>query len=109
MSGHHSSNCVTATQTEEMALLSLLTLLLVVNSGWSARIAGFLTIGGSQYMNMRLTMEELASRGHEVQKHHFNMYAFLCPKERQCGVYQGTLIVNFTLLMWVKSLSWVSY
>jgi len=57
---------VTGTQIGEMALLSLLTLLLVVNSGLSARIAGFLTIGGSQYMNMRHTMEELASRGHEV-------------------------------------------
>lgn len=59
----------------EMALLSLLTMLLVVNSALSARIAGFLTIGGSQYMNMRRTMEELAFRGHEVGKHyHFNLH-----------------------------------
>lgn len=66
----------------EMALFSLLTLLLVVNSALSARIAGFLTIGGSQYMNMRRTMEELAFRGHEVGKHHFNLHDFLCSKER---------------------------
>ena len=60
-----------------MALLSLFTVLLVVNSALSARIAGFLTIGGSQYMNMRHTMEELASRGHEVQKHHHsNLHVF---------------------------------
>lgn len=66
-----------------LSLLSLLTMLLVVNSALSARIAGFLTIGGSQYMNMRRTMEELAFRGHEVEKHyHFNLHDFLCSKER---------------------------
>ncbi|KAJ7389215.1 UDP-glucuronosyltransferase 1-1 [Desmophyllum pertusum] len=32
----------------------------------SARIAGFVAIGGSQYINTRNTLEELASRGHEV-------------------------------------------
>ncbi|KAL9957659.1 hypothetical protein ACROYT_G034582 [Oculina patagonica] len=49
-----------------MALFSLLLLSLAVNSALSARIAGFWTAGGSQYINIRHTMEELASRGHEV-------------------------------------------
>ncbi|KAL9957662.1 hypothetical protein ACROYT_G034585 [Oculina patagonica] len=49
-----------------MALFTLLLLSLAVNSAFSARIAGFWTAGGSQYINMRHAMEELASRGHEV-------------------------------------------
>ena len=50
-----------------MALLSLfLMLLLAVSSALSARIAGFCAIGGSQYINTRHTLEELANRGHEV-------------------------------------------
>ncbi|KAL9957670.1 hypothetical protein ACROYT_G034594 [Oculina patagonica] len=49
-----------------MALFSLLLLSLAVNSALSARIAGFWTIGGSQYLNMKQILEELASRGHEV-------------------------------------------
>ncbi|KAL9957656.1 hypothetical protein ACROYT_G034579 [Oculina patagonica] len=50
-----------------MALLwSFFTLLLAVNTALSARIAGFCAIGGSQYINMKHTLEELASRGHEV-------------------------------------------
>jgi len=49
-----------------MALLSLLLLLVAVNCALSARIAGFHAIGGSQYINTRHTLEELASRGHEV-------------------------------------------
>ena len=49
-----------------MALFSLLFLSLAVNSALSARIAGFWTIGGSQYNNMRQILEELVSRGHEV-------------------------------------------
>ena len=56
------------TTTENMALFSLLLLLLAVRSGSSARIFGFMTLGGSQYINIRHTMEELASRGHEVKK-----------------------------------------
>ena len=54
-----------------MSFLSLLTLLQVVKSALSARIAGFLIIGGPQYMNTRHTMEELAPRGHEVEKQSF--------------------------------------
>lgn len=84
---------MTRTQIGEMAFLSLLTLLLVVSSALSARIAGFLTIGGSQYMNMRHTMEELASRGHEVEKYYFNLHNSLCSKERESGVCRGILIV----------------
>ncbi|KAL9957658.1 hypothetical protein ACROYT_G034581 [Oculina patagonica] len=50
-----------------MALLWLFfTLLLAINSALSARIAGFCAIGGSHYINTRNTLEELASRGHEV-------------------------------------------
>ncbi|KAL9957653.1 hypothetical protein ACROYT_G034576 [Oculina patagonica] len=50
-----------------MALLCLLfTLLLASNTALSARIAGFCAMGGSQYINTRHTLEELASRGHEV-------------------------------------------
>ena len=48
-------------------LLSLLLLLLAVNSASSAKVAGFVAIGGSGYINMRHIMEELASRGHEVR------------------------------------------
>lgn len=55
-----------------MALLRLFfvsfVVLLAANTVWSARIAGFVAIGGSQYINTRHTLEELASRGHEVQK-----------------------------------------
>ena len=50
-----------------MALFSFLLLLLTVNSALSARVVGFHIIGGSQYINMRHTLEELASRGHEVR------------------------------------------
>lgn len=53
-------------QAAKMALFSLLLLLLAINSAMSARIAGFVAIGGSQYINTRNTLEELASRGHEV-------------------------------------------
>ncbi|KAL9975928.1 hypothetical protein ACROYT_G013148 [Oculina patagonica] len=50
-----------------MAVLCLVyTLLLAVNTTLSARIAAFYTMGGSQYINTRHTLEELASRGHEV-------------------------------------------
>lgn len=50
-----------------MELLSLfLMLLLAVSSALSARIAGFCAVGGSQYINTRHTLEELANRGHEV-------------------------------------------
>ena len=49
-----------------MELLSLFMLLLAVSSALSARIAGFCTVGGSQYINTRHTLEELANRGHEV-------------------------------------------
>ena len=41
--------------------------LLSVNSALASRIAGFITVGGSGYMNIRYTLEELVSRGHEVQ------------------------------------------
>ena len=51
----------------KMVMLSLLLLLLAVNSASSAKIAGFVAIGGSGYINMRHIMEELASRGHEVR------------------------------------------
>ena len=51
----------------KMVVLSLLLLLLAVNSASSAKIAGFVAIGGSGYINMRHIMEELASRGHEVR------------------------------------------
>ena len=50
----------------KMALLWLLLLSLAVQEAFSARIAGFWTTGGSQYITMRQIMEELASKGHEV-------------------------------------------
>jgi len=53
-----------------MALLPLLLLSLAINTASSARIAGFWTVGGSQYSTMRQIMTELASKGHEV------LYAF---------------------------------
>ena len=49
-----------------MALLSLFFLSLAVKQAFSARIAGFWTTGGSQYITMRQIMEELSSKGHEV-------------------------------------------
>jgi len=49
-----------------MALFSLLSLLVAANHVQSARIAGFVAIGGSGYINMKHTLEELVSRGHEV-------------------------------------------
>ena len=49
-----------------MALSWLFLLMLAASSVSSARIAGFHMIGGSQYINTKLVLEELASRGHEV-------------------------------------------
>jgi len=49
-----------------MAVLFLFPLLIAFNSALSARIAGFFVAGGSRYINVEHTMEELASRGHEV-------------------------------------------
>jgi len=49
-----------------MAVLFLFLLLLAINSALSARIVGFQVAGGSRYIILRHTMEELASRGHEV-------------------------------------------
>ena len=91
---------MTGTQTEEMALLSLLTFLLAVNSALSARIAGFCAIGGSQYINMRHTMEELASRGHEVEKHYHLCMLFV---SERTVMWSGGTIVNFVLLVWANS------
>lgn len=48
------------------AFLALLALSLEINSAFSVRIAGFHTTGGSQYINTRNILEELATRGHEV-------------------------------------------
>ena len=50
----------------KMVVLSLLLLLLAVNTASLAKIAGFAAVGGSGYINLRNIMEELASRGHEV-------------------------------------------
>ena len=50
-----------------MALFTLLLLSLTVNCALSARIAGLMTFGGSQYINIRNILQELASRGHEVK------------------------------------------
>lgn len=52
----------------KMALLALSLLSLTVSSVLSARIVGFMALGGSQYINMKHIMEELASRGHQVDK-----------------------------------------
>ena len=60
-----------------MALFSLLLVLPAINSALSAKIAGICTIGGSQYINMRHTLEELASRGHEVKD--ILIFAFSLP------------------------------
>lgn len=53
---------------QKMALLALSLLSLTVSSVLSARIVGFMALGGSQYINMKHIMEELASRGHQVDK-----------------------------------------
>lgn len=55
-------------RTFKMALSLFFMLLLAGNSALSARIAGFCAVGGSQYINTRHTLEELANRGHEVEK-----------------------------------------
>lgn len=52
----------------KMALLALSLLSLTVSSVLSARIVGFMALGGSQYINMKHIMEELAFRGHQVDK-----------------------------------------
>lgn len=49
--------------------------LLSVNSALASRIAGFITVGGSGYMNIRYILEELVSRGHEVQNIRLIIYA----------------------------------
>ena len=48
-------------------LMLLYMLTLFVSPVLTARIAGFHVVGGSQYMNMRQMLEELSSRGHEVE------------------------------------------
>ena len=53
-------------------LLPLFLLALVVSAVSSACIAGFMALGGSQYINMKHIMEELASRGHQVDKQLMN-------------------------------------
>ena len=54
---------------KEMAPLSLVVLLVTVNSALAARIAGFTGApSGSNYFVVKKTMEELSSRGHEVCK-----------------------------------------
>lgn len=64
-----------------MALLtfSLLFILLEVDPAFSARIAGFCVLGGSQYINMRHTLEELASRGHEVEHNFVKLFSPIFP------------------------------
>lgn len=57
----------------KMALFSFILLSLVVNSTISSRIVGFNAVGGSEYLNMRLVLEELAARGHEVQNNFFTV------------------------------------
>ena len=60
-------------------LLPLILLALVVSSVSSARIAGFMALGGSQYINMKHIMEELASRGHQVHNSQYNLRPlFVC-------------------------------
>lgn len=59
-------------------LLPLILLTLVVSSVSSARIAGFMAIGGSQYINMKHIMEELAARGHQVDKQSIHFMSFIC-------------------------------
>ena len=54
------------TRKDLMALSLLFLLMLAASSVSSARIAGFHMIGGSQCINTKLVLEELASRGHEV-------------------------------------------
>ena len=56
-----------------MALSWLFLLMLAASCVSSARIAGFHMIGGSQYINTKLVLEELASRGHEVIPHLFKI------------------------------------
>lgn len=57
----------------KMAPFSLLLLLMAANPVLSARIAGFVAIGGSGYINMKHTLEELVSRGHEVKVNKTNL------------------------------------
>ena len=60
-------------------LLPLILLALVVSSVSSARIAAFMALGGSQYINMKNIMEELASRGHQVDNSQYNLHPlFVC-------------------------------
>ena len=57
----HRTHCI------PMALFLLLLLSVTFNLALSARIIGFSALGGSKYLNTRHIMEELASRGHEVE------------------------------------------
>lgn len=59
-------NTCSETRKAFLALSWLFLLMLAASSVSSARIAGFHMIGGSQYINTKLVLEELASRGHEV-------------------------------------------
>ena len=51
-----------------MALLALILLSISISSVSSARIAGFIAFGGSHYISMTNILEELASRGHQVEQ-----------------------------------------
>ena len=72
---------------KKMALLVLLLLSLTVSSVSSAQIAGFISLGGSQYMTLRRILEELASRGHQVGQSKIN--SFLC--HTSYLIYAGVL------------------
>lgn len=56
------------TGASNMALFALVLFSLVVSSALSARIAGYCSIGVSEYLNTRQILEELAARGHEVAR-----------------------------------------
>lgn len=60
---------------KKMALLALTLLSLTVSSVSSAQIAGFISLGGSQYMTLRRILEELASRGHQVGQSKINSFS----------------------------------
>ena len=61
--------------TTHMFWLSWLTLVLLADNSFSAKILGGSAVGGSHYIMIRNVMEEVASRGHEVS-HNNNI--FIC-------------------------------
>lgn len=76
------TNSALSTDALQLCIMASLCIILVcftlVNSALSAKIAGFSFVSsGSHYFVIRNTLEELASRGHEVKTSVFHLTIYI--------------------------------